>query len=85
MDWQGIWKCVLAAIVMGASIDVIYQFMVVGGVSDAVATFGVMCLAAIIYGAVLLLLGGVTERDVSRMPFFGSRLSQLLTRLGLLK
>jgi len=85
MDWQGLWKSVFAAIIMGASIDVIYQFTVKGGVSDAVATFGVMCLAAIIYGAVLLLLGGVTERDISRMPFFGSWLSRLLTRLGLLR
>ncbi len=85
MDWQELWKFVLAAIVMGASIDVIYQFMVAGGVSDAIATFGVMCLAAIIYGAVLLLLGGVTERDISRIPFFGSKLSQLLMRLRMLR
>lgn len=85
MDWQELRKCVFAAIVMGASIDGIYQFTVAGGISTAIATFGVMCLAAVIYSAVLLLLGGVTDRDISRIPFLGAKLSQLLTRLGLLR
>lgn len=85
MDWQVLWKCVFAAIIMGASIDGIYQFTVAGGVSAAIATFGVMCLATVIYGAVLLLLGGLTDRDISRIPFLGSKLSQLLMRLGVLK
>lgn len=85
MDWLGLGKCVLAAGVMGVSIDFIFQFMIHGGVGEAVATFVVMCLAAVIYGAVLLLVGGLTTNDVSRMPFFGLRLSRLLVQAGVLK
>ncbi len=83
MDWQGLWKCILAAGMMGASIDYIFHYLIQSGFSDAGATFLVMCLAAVIYGTVLLLLGGLTTQDVSRIPFLGTRLAQIFNRVGL--
>ncbi|WP_093793747.1 putative polysaccharide biosynthesis protein [Sporomusa acidovorans] len=85
MDLRGLWKSILAAAIMAASIDVIYQLMVRDGVGDAIATLFAICLAGIIYAAVLLMLGGLTENDVRRIPFLGLRLSRLFTKLGLLK
>lgn len=85
MDWQELLKCIVAACVMGVSIDYIFQFMIQSGVSDAATTFLAICLAAVIYGVVLFLIGGLSAADISRMPFFGARLSPLLVRFGLLK
>lgn len=85
MDWQGLLKCTVAACIMGVSIDFIFQFMVQNGFGEAVSTFLVMCLAALIYGTILLLLGGLKANDVNRMPFFGARLSRLLTHLGIFR
>lgn len=85
MDWQGLLKCTVAACIMGVSIDFIFHSMVQNGFSEAVSTFLVMCLAALIYGIVLLLLGGLTANDVGRMPFLGPRLLRLFTHLGIFK
>ncbi|MBP2635743.1 MAG: polysaccharide biosynthesis protein [Firmicutes bacterium] len=85
MDWQGLLKCTVAACIMGVSIDFIFLFMVQNGFGEAVSTFLVMCLAALIYGIVLLLLGGLTANDVSRMPFLGPRLLHLFTYLGIFR
>ena len=85
MDMAGLWKSIAAAAVMGASIEYIYRFAIEGGMGATAATFGVMCLAAVIYATVLLLLGGMAAQDIARLPVIGRRLVRLLTRLGVVK
>jgi len=51
--------------------------------SNAWATLIGIALGVIVYGAVLLLIGGMSRGDVEQIPFLGIRIVPILRKLGL--
>lgn len=85
IDKQILGKNIFAAAVMGFSIDVGYLLLTARGVGDTFATLVVILMAIIIYGLMLIILGGVNKQDINKIPLVGSRLGALLMRVGLIK
>lgn len=85
MDKLMLGKNIFAAFIMGFSIDFIYSLLTVHGLEDIVAIFIVMVMGTVIYGLLLVLLGGITLYDINRIPLFGEKLGSLLIRWRLVK
>lgn len=83
MEWPMFGKIVAAAVIMGISGDRFYIWCNESGMGNIVAIILVSCLAVLVYGASLLLLGGMKQQDVVRIPLIGRPLSVLLFRLGI--
>jgi stage V sporulation protein B len=70
---------------MGGAVLLTYDFVNSHLLSNTIATLISIFIGSVVYGFVLLLLGGVAERDIERIPKVGSRLVILLRRIGILK
>lgn len=78
-------KAIFAAAVMGAIVLLTYDGIMLKTFHNTIATLLAIGVGGLVYGAVLLLLGGVQERDVARIPRIGSKMVKLLTKLKLLR
>ena len=78
-------KILFASTVMGISIYELDIFLVLQGLCNAWAALAVIMPAVVIYGLILLIIGGITGQDIAKIPLIGSRLVFLLTKLGLIK
>ena len=76
-------KPLLACAVMGVT-SYYGQKLLAGIMSDAVATAVTICLAAGLYGLVMLLIGGIGEKDILMLPK-GRAIARLLKKLHLLR
>lgn len=75
----------IAAGVMGGFVLVVYDIVMSQTLHNSLATLAAIAVGGTVYGLFLLLTGGVTGRDVERVPRVGSQLAQLLRRLRLLR
>ncbi len=85
MEIKSLVKPAVAAAAMGGVIYVLYDMLMMEFGSNAFATLTGMSCGIIVYGAVLLFLGGISENDVKQMPYIGGRMVTLLGRFGLFK
>ena len=85
MDIKSLLKPIVAAVAMGGVLYGTYDVIMMETASKALATVIGIFFGGIVYGAVLLMVGGITEGDVKQMPFIGTRISPILRRLGLFK
>lgn len=85
MEIKSLIKPFVAAAAMGGVIYIVYDVLMIKLGSNAFATLTGMSCGIIVYGAVLLFLGGISESDVKQMPYIGGRLAVLLDRFGLFK
>ncbi|WP_378954687.1 polysaccharide biosynthesis C-terminal domain-containing protein [Pelosinus sp. sgz500959] len=85
MELKSLVKPAMAAVAMGGIIYVVYDMLMIEIGSNAFATLTGMSCGIIVYGAVLLFLGGISEGDVKQMPFIGGRIATILSRFGLFK
>ncbi len=85
MEMKSLVKPAAAATAMGGTIYFIYDVLMMEFASNAFATLTGMSCGIIVYGAVLLFLGGIGESDLKQMPFIGGRLATILSRFGILK
>lgn len=85
MDRKKLGKNIMAAGIMGISIELLYQMTVKRGIGDAEATLLLISLAAVIYLVSLVLLGGIGEQDIARIPLVGTKLVRVFLQFGLLK
>lgn len=77
-------KPVLAATIMGMAV-IFCQSYLAAYVSLS-KVLGISVLGGfLVYGFVLLVTGGIKRNDLSLIPWFGTNLASLLTRLGLLR
>lgn len=84
-EWKGMLKITAAAAVMGGSVLLAYDFLMVKTLSNSLATLASIGLGGSVYGIVLLLVGGITGRDIERIPRLGNSLLKIVRRLGLLR
>ena len=52
---------------------------------NAVATFGSVFVGVIVYVAALILVRGLLEEDMARIPFIGSLSIRFLRRIGIFR
>ena len=85
MELPQLLKTIFAAAVMAGAIKLFYDFMM-GTVSvNVIATMGAVFIGVAVYLTVLLLIGGLLEEDLARVPFVGSLSIRFLRRIGLFR
>jgi stage V sporulation protein B len=85
INWRELAKTGVAAVMMGAVVLIVYDYVMAGWLSNTLATSTAIVVGIIIYSLVLLLLGGVQQRDFERVPRVGQILVKLLKTIGLMR
>lgn len=76
-------KFLIAGACMAGVVLVVYD--IAAPFNSALATVLAAAAGSLAYGVVLLLMGGLIERDVARIPLAGPWLARVLRRIGLFK
>ena len=75
-------KSIVAAIVMGGVVLLVYDNIMLKIFHNTIATLLAIGAGGFVYGMTLLFLGGVGQRDIEKIPKFGTRLSVIIRKLG---
>ena len=78
-------KTVAATIVMGCIVLLTYDSIMRSTFHNTIATLLAISTGGIVYAFVLLLLGGIRQRDIENIPKAGMRISSVLNKLKLLR
>jgi stage V sporulation protein B len=78
-------KAIISTIAMGAAVLLAYDTMMTHTLHNTLSTLIAIAVGGSVYGIVLLLVGGINERDIERMPRIGSKAVALLQKAGLLR
>ncbi|MBP2653222.1 MAG: spoVB [Firmicutes bacterium] len=85
LDIKDLFRAALAAAVMGGAVLLTYDVVMTKLLHNSVATLLAITVGGVVYGFVLLLLGGVSKRDIERIPRVGGMAAKILRSLGLLR
>lgn len=85
LDWQDTFKTVAATAAMGGAVLLSYDLAMTHTLHNTLSTLASIAVGASVYGIVLLLVGGVSTRDVERVPRVGGKMAAVLRKLGLLR
>jgi stage V sporulation protein B len=85
IDIRATMKTIVAAGIMGVIVLVTYDGIMLKTFHNTIATLLSISVGGIVYGTILLLLGGVKQRDVEKIPKVGMKLSNALRKIGLLR
>jgi len=85
LQWRDLSKTTTAAAGMGVLVLLIYDNIMTAWLSNTIATLVAITAGILIYGLVLLLLGGIQPRDLERVPLVGNFLLKLLQNFGLMR
>lgn len=83
VDYKSLSKSMIAAGAMGVIIYLVFTEVSLTAAHINYATIIAMILGSAAYGLVLLLIGGIGEHDIQRIPVVGSKLAELVRKLGL--
>ena len=78
-------QTITATIVMGCVVLLTYDSIMLNTFRNTIATLVSISIGGIVYGVILLLLGGIRQQDVENIPKIGMRLSGVLSKMGLLR
>lgn len=78
-------KNAVAAAVMAGAVWYFYEYTIVALGSNVLATFGACMVGCVVYLAVLLLIGGMMEEDMARIPMIGRFGIKVMHKLGVYK
>lgn len=78
-------KAICSAAIMGGVVLLTYDAVMGQLFSNTLATLFAIAIGVGVYGLSLLLLGGVNERDVERVPKVGGKLLAILRKIRLLR
>ncbi len=78
-------KTIIASVVMGAVVLVSYDAIMSQTLHNSVATLGAISVGGMVFGIVILLVGGVAVRDIEQLPRVGKTLAVILTKFRLLR
>lgn len=85
IDVKSLGKTAIATLVMGGSVLLTYDYSMLIAFNNTIATLVSIGIGGIVYSVILLLLGGVRQQDIEKIPKIGYRLSAALKRIGLLR
>ena len=83
MELLQLFKTMAAAAFMAGAVYLFYNFVMSTLAVNAVATFGSVFVGVIVYVAALILVRGLLEEDMARIPFIGSLSIHFLRRIGI--
>ncbi|MDR3559971.1 MAG: polysaccharide biosynthesis protein [Negativicutes bacterium] len=78
-------KTAVAAAIMGGVVLLTYDAVMAKMLHNTISTLAAVVFGGGAYAIALLLLGGVSQRDIEQVPRVGARLAQVLRSLGLLR
>ena len=76
-------KTMFAAAVMAGAVQIFYSFVMETFAVNAAATFGSVLVGVVVYIAALILVRGLLEEDMARIPYIGSLGIRFLRRIGI--
>ena len=85
MEIPQLLKTIVAAAIMAVAVYFFYDFTMVWWHMGAVSTFGAVFFGCAVYIAVMLIIGGLKEDDVQRMPMIGRIGIKFLRKIGVFK
>lgn len=85
MEWGHLLKAMSASAVMALAVKIFYDFSASVLGIESIAIFGAVFLGCIVYIAVMLLIGGIGEEDMAKVPILGRVSIRFLRRLGVFK
>lgn len=85
LDIKDTFKAVVASAVMGAVVLLSYDALMTYTLKNTLATLGSIAAGGIVFGMVLLLVGGVQAKDIDQLPRVGEKLTDILIKLRLLR
>ena len=78
-------KTVFAAAIMAVSVYGFYNWTMAQLGSNVLSTFGSVPVSCLVYLVVLLMIGGMLEEDIARIPMIGSYSIRFLRKIGVFK
>ena len=78
-------KTMAAAAVMAVSIYCFYDYSFASWGNNVISTFGGVLVGCIVYIGVLLVIGGILEEDMERLPIIGKYAIRILRKIGVFK
>ena len=78
-------KTVAAAGIMAVAVYFFYDFTMAAWGINAVSTFGAVFVGCAVYIAAMILIGGIGEEDMERIPLLGRVSIRFLRRIGVFK
>lgn len=85
MELLQLLKTMFAAAVMAGAVQLFYSFVMETFAVNAAATFGSVLVGVVVYIAMLILVRGLREEDMARIPFIGSLGIRFLRRIGIFR
>ena len=85
MEIPQLLKTIAAAAVMAAAVYFCYDWTMAWWHIGVLSTFGSVFFGCAVYIAVMLLIGGLLEDDLQRMPMIGRIMIKFLRRIGVFK
>lgn len=85
MEIPQLLKTIVAAAIMAVAVYFFYDFTMAWWQMGAVSTFGAVFFGCAVYVAVMLVIGGLKEDDLERMPMIGRIGIKFLRKIGVFK
>lgn len=85
IEWKHFLKVIGSSIVMAFALKTFYDVTMNLWQLNAISTFGAVFFGCIIYILTMVLIGGIGEQDLQRVPMLGKMSIKVLRRVGLLK
>ncbi len=82
MEGRHLLKVIASSLVMAAAVKLFYDMTMAAWSMGAVSTFGATFFGCAVYIAVMLLIGGIGEEDMARVPILGRVAIRFLRRIG---
>ncbi len=79
------WRALASCLVMVTAVDGVFRLLMGRTYSNLISTVTAILAGAAVYGLGLLILGELSFREVSLVPFVGQPLARLLRRAGVLR
>ena len=85
MEWKHFFKACGASVVMAIAVKLFYDTTFAAWDINAVSTFGATFVGCAVYIAAMLVIGGIGEEDMERVPMVGHTFIRFLRKIGVFK
>lgn len=76
-------KIIASTAAMAGAVLMVYDLLMLKTLHNTLATLSAVAVGGVVYGVVLLLVGGISVNDIERLPRVGGLLAKIIRLLGL--